>query len=612
MKKAIETRMFINKFICVILVFILAIVGSVGCSDPRSEENGSEDNAELLPESDTGTIPPEGHTVIASNAETEYMIVVASDYYRDANIKDKVSEISSYIKKKTGVRLEVTTDRLLKNEEDRAKPAILIGPTNFAESTASDDLMRLGDYYIEYKGNKIVIYSEYAEGALDSLTYFKSMLTRQSENDKALYFDKSFQKKVSGKYMLKSILCNGIQLGNYSIVIPKNATVNEEQFAYRLRYYLRVNYGCVIPVKNDSTEASENEIIVGAARQYALDIAANHYSIALNDGNLYFYANDLAGYLGMYSYVESNLFSTAKREYVLDNGYSYSALASGSLTDGTQLLTQRSGDVRVMMYNCFGYNDGTNGSMELRQPIQNEIVAGYAPDVIGFQEFTSFCYKNFAPMLEQLGYTWLETSAGRSDYTPIFYRADKVTPIECGYKLYSGANNSNSKSATWCVFENNETQKLFGVVSTHFMYSPNYLTAEEAQATRKSNATEMVAVIDAILDKYSDLPLVGGGDMNCRIGKEETHTVLSESGLVHAYDIADVKNEIRSHGYSAVYDEAHHTYTALPMVEMRYLSSIDHAYATKHTSIATFCTLADPYCLATSDHMPLLLDIKLK
>ena len=144
------------------------------------------------------------------------------------------------------------------------------------------------------------------------------------------------------------------------------------------------------------------------------------------------------------------------------------------------------------------------------------------------------------------------------------------------------------------------------------MYSPNYLTAEEAQATRKSNATEMVAVIDAILDKYPNLPLVGGGDMNCRIGKEETHTVLSESGLVHAYDIADVKNEIRSHGYSAVYDEAHHTYTELPMVEMRYLSSIDHAYATKHTSIATFCTLADPYCLVTSDHMPILLDIKLK
>lgn len=144
------------------------------------------------------------------------------------------------------------------------------------------------------------------------------------------------------------------------------------------------------------------------------------------------------------------------------------------------------------------------------------------------------------------------------------------------------------------------------------MYSPDYLSAEDARATRKSNATEMVAVINSILEKYPDLPLIGGGDMNCRIGKEEAHTVLSESGLIHAYDIAEIKNEIRTHGYSAVYDEAHHTYTTLPTVEMRYLSSIDHAYVTKNTSIATFCTLADPYCLATSDHMPILLDIKLK
>ena len=599
------------KILCAFLALLLTIVGSAGCNSSQSDGENSESSSQIQSDTESSAEHTDKNLVLASDGESEFIIVVDSDYYKNTDLKNKISEIVDYIKQKTGAQLKITTDRAVAKQEDRDKPAILIGPTSFAESVPKDAPLRLYDYYIQYVGNKIVVYSEYVEGAMESLLYFKSILADQTVTDKTLYFDKEFQKLGSGHYNINSILCDGNQLSSYSIVIPKNASTNEGLFAYKLRYYLATNYGYVIPVIADDTAASGNEILVGSARQYVASVAANNYAIELTDSDLRFFANDMAGYLGMYSYIENTLFSTEKDEYALDNGYKYSAKATGSLNDGTQLLTERSGDARVMLYNCLGMDNVSQGAMFVRHPIQAAIIGGYVPDVIGFQEYTPYCYTNLSPILEAQGYTWLETSAGKSDYTPIFYRSDKVTPVEFGYFCYSGANNSNSKSATWCVFKDNSTERQFGVISTHFMYNAPSLTADQANETRKSNATELVALISEILSKYPELPLVAGGDLNSRIG-QDPHAILSDSGLVHAHDIAETKNDVRTHGYGATYDEVHHTHTEIPKAGAGYASSIDHAYATEQTSIATFCTLVDPYSLATSDHMPLLIDINLE
>ncbi|MBR7099461.1 MAG: hypothetical protein IKC59_08600 [Clostridia bacterium] len=591
-------RMFI-KYLCVGLALTFAMTGFAGCGSPQSSENESERESVSV----ENVLPTEEKAVIASNGESEYTIVVAADYYKNENIKSFLTEIRSLIKQKTGAELNITTDRLITKEEDKANPAILIGPTSFDESAAHGNAMRLYDFYVEYVGNKIVIYSEYVEGAAESLSYFKRLLNDQTAIDKTLYFDKAFQIKSDKVYRISSIACGGIQLGEYSIVLSENATANEEIFAYKLRYHLSTNYGYVLPVTTDVDAASSHEIIIGAARSSDLAIGENCYSIAVNEGIIHFLAKDLAGYLGMFDYVETELFSPKKSECVLDNGYRYSAVASGNMDDGTRLLTQNNGDVRVILYNCLGLGD-----MTLRHPIQAEIVEGYSPDVVGFQEFMSYCYQNFSPMLESVGYTWLETSAGKSDCTPIFYKAERVTPVEWGYQLYSGANNSNSKSATWCVFQDNDTEKLFAVVSTHFMYNAPSITDDEARETRKSNATELVALINGILEKYPNLPLIAGGDMNCKIGQEEAHTILADSGLIHARDTAQIKNDVRTHAYGAVYDASHKTYVRIPAAVAGYGSSVDHAYATAQTNVQTFCTLVDPYSLVTSDHMPLLMD----
>ena len=591
------------RCLCAILALIFTISVFSGCNSSRSKINESESASESV---DT-VFPTAERAVIASNGETEYTIVIAADLYKNENIKNGLSEIRSLIKQKTGAELKITTDRLITKDEDKKKPAILIGPTSFEESAPSDKVMRLYDFYIEYVGNKIVIYSEYVEGAEKSISSFRMLLNDQTVTDKTLYFDKKLKRQSDTVYKINNILCNGVKLGDYSIVLPQNATTNEEIFAYKLRYHLSTNYGYVLPIKSDTDVASANEILIGTARSSDTTVGENSYSITVNDGKLHFLARDFAGYLGMYSYVETELFCSSKSEYFLDNGYSYSASLSGNLKDGTQLLLQNDGDVRVMLYNCLGL-----GEMSRRQPIQAEIVGGYSPDVVGFQEFMPYCYKNFSPLLERLGYTWLETSAGESDCTPIFYKSDKVTPIEWGYYLYSGANNSNSKSATWCVFKDNDTEKLFGVVSTHFMYNSPSLTDDEARKTRSSNATELVGVIDGIREKYPDLPLLAGGDLNCKIGQEEAHTILSDSGLVHARNVAQTKNDMRTHAYGATYDELHKTYVKIPMAVPGYISSVDHAYATEHTNVQVFCTLVDPYSLVTSDHMPLLMDIRLE
>ena len=396
-------------------------------------------------------------------------------------------------------------------------------------------------------------------------------------------------------------------LSKFRIVIPKDATVNESTFAYALRYHLKKVYQCSLDVVSDSDTVTENEILVGGTSCTA-DKAENFgFAVSARGGKLHLVATDMRGYQAMYSYVVNTLF--ADTESSIEDGFEYTAKAPSELNDGTVFATESYGDMRIMFYNIYG-GRSQSGGQAVRFPLQREIVATYAPTVLGLQETTQGYHEGFTPMLEELGYTTIDGYDDGINHTLLYYKADRVTLLDSGFLLYSGANNANSKSLTWGVFEDRATTKKFAVINTHFMWSDPALAEGEANRTRVSNARELIGVKNAILEKYPNIPVIMGGDLNCKV-HEEPHGILKNGGMVSVWEKATVKNDSGGRKGYSTYDAEEKTFTASPKVWGFYTDSIDHAYATPNTNVKTYCSLADLYCQWTSDHMPVVVEFDL-
>lgn len=594
------------RTICITVLLVVALNSFVSCGHSENEDITDTTNSAV--QDDTNTIPSIDGIVIASNGKSEYTVYIENEIYSDAILKARVEYLCDVIKKKSGATIDIKRDSEAK-AEDFDKPAILVGKTSFKESSPKDGITRDKDYYVDYVGNKIVLYSQGLEGARYVIEDFIELIDKQSAENKTVYYMDNYTKVVTAfSYELNRILCCGEELASYRIVIPKNATQNEKQFAYMLRYRLDQAYGHRLNVVTDDEPEVDCEILVGAISRSEVNIADNTFTVAANNKKLVFCAMDMRGYEDMYEYVANTLFISNNKEVAIDNGFSYTANAAAELSDGTLFATQNNGDVRVMLWNVNGYENAA-----IRQLYQIEVFKTYKPTVIGIQEASGIYHRLFTSQLEALGYTWITTDAGTSDYTPLYYLESEVTLKDSGRVLYSGANNSDSKSVSWGVFQDKETGKLFAVLNTHFMYNAASLTSEEANATRVSNATQAVKIIkETILAKYSDISIVFGGDLNSKIGSDP-HNVLKEAGLVAAWDVAETKNDTVGYGGGGTYSKDDGCYIQVKNISSsKHTSAIDNIYVTPNTKVMSYGSLLNMYCRLSSDHMPLLIDIDLK
>lgn len=400
------------------------------------------------------------------------------------------------------------------------------------------------------------------------------------------------------------------EFSDYKIILNNKCSANEKNFAQCLRYIVLTKFGYELEIVNDDKLHYPCEMLVGNTLRTTVSADANSFVVCCEPEKMQFVANDMLGYEAMYNYLVNDLCEKMCTENGISCRSSYTDTYPVSPIDGTELAVRAYGDVRVMIYNCYGYG-GKAGEPCVRQPLQQEMIKTYAPTVIGLQETKPAYLEGINPIMSDLGYTWVDTEAKGANCTSMYYRGDRVTCIESGYHLFTGPNNSNTKSVTWGVFKDMESKKPFAVMSAHFMWGDPAYSKEVIAQTRISNATEYAAVKDMILEKYPNIPIVGGGDMNCDLSGTP-HTVLKNSSLVYAWDVAENKNDFSSHLGYANYDPTHNVYTQWNRVEDKpYLQSIDHIYVTPNTKVKTFYVASDLYCRWTSDHMPLLIEIDL-
>ena len=185
--------------------------------------------------------------------------------------------------------------------------------------------------------------------------------------------------------------------------------------------------------------------------------------------------------------------------------------------------------IRVMSFNIRYANPGDGEhAWSHRRPLVRQILAFYAPDVLGVQEAVDGQVKHLAHDLP--GYDWI--GVGRNDgkaageFCPIFYRTDRLeliesdtfwlsqTPAEIGSRGWDAA---LPRIATWAHFRDRASGKEFIALNTHFDHR-----GEEARTESARLIVERFEADEAI---PGDLPVVITGDFNATPESEVYETL---------------------------------------------------------------------------------------
>ena len=407
----------------------------------------------------------------------------------------------------------------------------------------------------------------------------------------------------------KTVLLGGAEIKDFRIVTPKDANVLETMLANHLALYLKDNYGYTLTVADDTLE-NEKEILIGNTARTTLSVETNSFAIAFSEGKLQLAMEGLRGFEGIFEYLDNTLLCSDK-ECSYSDSFTYKGMARNTLDDGSELINTKSGDIRVMFYNVYGWSG--HGPNEVRHLLQTEMVKAYAPDVLCLQEYGQHpphvtYHEGFTPLMKEIGYIDASVETTYINNTPLFYRADKLELINSGCWLYSQPNNANSKSITWAILEVKSTRKRFIAISTHMMYDQPGI---DANAARIQNAKEILSVIAEIRadEAFKNLPLVMGGDLNCFVNSDPHKILAADGGLQRAFNVAAIKNDSNNiHNYATWNDDAG-VFTQWVPVNGNNSGAIDHAYVSPNTLVKTYATVKTLVPLWTSDHMPLIVEI---
>lgn len=203
--------------------------------------------------------------------------------------------------------------------------------------------------------------------------------------------------------------------------------------------------------------------------------------------------------------------------------------------------------LEVMSYNVYYISqstvalaDGLNRTTHLYN-----VINGYHPDIIGFQERTEANKSGITSLLSTYGgykvadeYRTDTTVANVHHHAPIMYNTNRFTlesntaannNMGHGALLYRDcyetrdlteyqfASFSPGKSMSWAVLKDKQSGSFILVMNTHFSLKlssyVNY-TAEDAINDRLANAKVCLDVMDKVFAAYGNIPVVYTGDFN--------------------------------------------------------------------------------------------------
>ncbi|MBP1587664.1 MAG: endonuclease/exonuclease/phosphatase family protein [Clostridia bacterium] len=264
--------------------------------------------------------------------------------------------------------------------------------------------------------------------------------------------------------------------------------------------------------------------------------------------------------------------------------------------------------VRIFTSNVWA--DVFGNPVHPRDKLLAELVKKYSPDVICLQEMHPNWHKSdLKPCLSAMGYreSLPDLKGNPINFTPVFFRASRFAETDCGFLLYSGLNDYQSKSVSYSLLTAaDEDGRPFTVcaMSTHFYFAQD----PQGEAARLSNARELIDLIDSV--KGADA-FFCGGDYNCDV-HSKPFALLASRGINSA-SLADCPKTdfVRTDHKNPVYDAGGGLYIPAKMSDEPNDRSIDHITCRGKARIVSYRVITDPEAGIISDHCPVLTDAEI-
>lgn len=261
---------------------------------------------------------------------------------------------------------------------------------------------------------------------------------------------------------------------------------------------------------------------------------------------------------------------------------------------------EKKSDIRIMSHNIWC------GAVHDRDLHLASIYRRYLPDVLGLQEMTPNLYESRLLGLLEDEYELLKPETdGLLDNTPILIRRGVFDVVRCGWHLYDGLNNHQSKSLSWAVLRRVRDGVRLGVISTHYWWQKG----PESDLARVYDAKQLAAYAHFMQTEYN-IPVVAMGDLNMRIGAPGYNEMISNGAMDMRLAAKDYASRSNTHHAYAVYDPESGEYKNGPAPKGCHLNAIDHmfVYGAEQLDVRVFDVITEQEALDVSDHCPIFVD----
>ena len=262
------------------------------------------------------------------------------------------------------------------------------------------------------------------------------------------------------------------------------------------------------------------------------------------------------------------------------------------------------------------YNQNIWGNMKSEHRIANRnlliraLISAHAPDVCGFQECNPKTSRaGDTPIESVLSDSYAEVLPENADrnFTPLFYNRASMNCIDCGWFLFDGKNDKNSKSVTWAILEEQASGKRAAFFSIHFWWK---WESEEDTLQRRENARQLANFCKDLAEKYP-VPFFVMGDLNSGIGAhqgEDAYLTMRSLGMRDLRELAKETTSMQTaHEYPVLNEEGNYVGGGQPYKTLDYVFN----FGAEPLSVDRFLVLTEEDALNSSDHCPLVVDVRI-
>ena len=288
----------------------------------------------------------------------------------------------------------------------------------------------------------------------------------------------------------------------------------------------------------------------------------------------------------------------------------------------------KSEPLRILTYNIYGDWRAPKWGVPPRAAGVERAIVKAKPDVVALQEVIADWWES--PLFKNLSADYgvvrgdvaeairragppPETKPGKPEpglcnHTPLLYRKDRLSLLDSGYDIFHIALSGTSKAVTWAVLEDKLSGRRFMSFATHFWHKHN---CPESDTIRELSVRNILWHVADVRRKWGDIPVIGGGDLNCNPGSLALETFRRE-GYSNAMEVA-VEKTARSatrtyHGRLKQDEKGRYHGIVAPPGKDKPEQSIDHVFFTGGIRVLRYDIDVDAETLDASDHSPVVVD----